>query len=40
MSFLDFFALVVLLVLIGAVVAIWVILAMLPGRIGLTRNYI
>jgi len=37
-AFLDFFALIVLLVLIAAVVAIWVILGMLPGRIARTHN--
>lgn len=39
MSFLDIFALIVLLVLIAAVVAIWVILGMLPGRIARTRHH-
>ena len=39
MAFLDFFALVVLLVLLGAVVAIWVILGMLPGRIARARKH-
>ena len=38
MPFLDIFALIVLLVLIAAVVAIWVILGMLPGRIARARN--
>ena len=37
-AFLDTFALIVLLVLIAAVVAIWVIFAMLPGRIARARN--
>ena len=39
MTFLDLFALIVLLVLIGAVIAIWVILGMLPGRIARARNH-
>ncbi len=39
MAFLDIFALIVLLVLIAAVVAIWVILGMLPGRIARARNH-
>ena len=39
MTFLDIFALIVLLVLVGAVVAIWVILGMLPGRIARARNH-
>ena len=39
MTFLDIFALIVLLVLIGAVIAIWVILGMLPGRIARARNH-
>jgi uncharacterized BrkB/YihY/UPF0761 family membrane protein len=38
-TFLDIFALIVLLVLIGAVVAIWVLLGMLPGRIARARNH-
>jgi len=38
-AFLDIFALIVLLVLIAAVVAIWVILGMLPGRIARQRNH-
>jgi len=38
MSFLDIFALIVLLLLIAAVVAIWVILGILPGRIARAQN--
>ena len=36
---LDIFALIVLLVLLAAVVAVWVILGMLPGRIARARNH-
>ena len=39
MSGLDVFAAFVLLVLIVAVIAIWVALAMLPGRIAKSRNH-
>lgn len=39
MSGLDIFALIVLLVLLGAVVFIWVILGMLPGKIARERNH-
>ena len=39
MTFLDIFALLVLLVLIAAVVGLWVILGMLPGRIARARNH-
>lgn len=36
---LDIFALIVLLVILAAVVATWVILGMLPGRIARERNH-
>ena len=36
---LDFFALIVLLVLLGALIAIWVMLGMLPGKIARERNH-
>lgn len=36
---LDIFALIVLLVLIAAAVAIWVILGMMPGKIARKRNH-
>ena len=36
---LDIFALIVLIVLLAAAVAIWVILGMLPGRIARARNH-
>ena len=36
---LEFFALIVLIVLVAAAVAIWVILGMLPGRIARQRNH-
>ena len=39
MDALDIFALVVLLVLVLAGVAAWVILALLPGRIARARNH-
>ena len=39
MTALDIFALIVLLVLIGAVIAIWLILGMMPGRIARQRNH-
>lgn len=39
MAFLDIFALIVLLVLVAAVIAIWVILGMLPGRIARSRHH-
>ena len=39
MTFLDIFALLVLLVLAAAVVGIWVILGMLPGNIARKRNH-
>lgn len=39
MTFLDIFALFVLSVLIAAAVAVWVILAMLPGRIARKRQH-
>lgn len=39
MSVLDIFAWVVLIVLIGTVIAIFVFLAMLPGRIAKQRNH-
>ena len=39
MSGLDIFALIVLLVLLLAAVAIWVVLAMLPGKIARKRNH-
>lgn len=39
MSGLDVFAAFVLLILIAAAIAIWVALAMLPGRIAKSRNH-
>ena len=39
MAFLDIFALIVLLVLVVAVVGIWVILGMLPGKIARKRKH-
>ena len=36
---LDIFALIVLVVLAGAIIAIWIILGMLPGRIARERNH-
>ena len=39
MSGLDIFAIIVLLILIVATVAIWIALAMLPGKIAAKRNH-
>jgi hypothetical protein len=39
MSGLDIFAIIVLIILLLAAVAIWVILAMLPGKIAKSRNH-
>ena len=39
MSFLDIFALIILLVLLLSILAIWVVLAILPGRIARQRNH-
>ena len=39
MSTLDIFAIIVLLVLLVAAIAIWVVLAMLPGKIAKGRNH-
>ena len=39
MSFLDLFALVILVVLVAAAVAVWVILGMMPGRIARQRKH-
>ena len=39
MTFLDVFALVVLVVLIAAVLGIWVVLGWLPGKIAASRNH-
>ena len=39
MSGLDIFAIIVLLILVFAVLAIWVVLAMLPGKIATKRNH-
>ena len=39
MSGLDIFAIFVLVILLLAAVAIWVVLAMLPGRIARSRNH-
>ncbi len=39
MTGLDVFALIVLIVLIAAVVGIWVILGMMPGKIAAKRNH-
>ncbi|MDH3671060.1 MAG: DUF3302 domain-containing protein, partial [Gammaproteobacteria bacterium] len=39
MSALDIFALIVLLALLGAAIAIWVILGMMPGKIARSRNH-
>ena len=36
---LDFFALIVLLVLVGAAVAAWVFLGMMPGKIARERRH-
>lgn len=36
---LDFFALIVLLVLLASIIAIWVIVGMLPGRIARSRSH-
>lgn len=36
---LNIFALIVLLVLIAAVVAVWVVLGMMPGKIARQRNH-
>ena len=39
MTGLDVFALIVLLVLVAAGIAVWVILGMLPGRIARSRHH-
>jgi len=39
MTFLDIFALLVLIVLAATVVGIWVILGMMPGKIARQRNH-
>ena len=39
MSGLDIFAIIVLAILLLAAVAIWVVLAMLPGKIAKSRNH-
>ena len=39
MSSLDIFAIIVLLILIVAAIAIWIVLAMLPGKIAAKRNH-
>jgi hypothetical protein len=39
MTFLDVFALIILIVLAATVVGIWVILGMLPGKIARQRNH-
>lgn len=39
MSGLDIFALIVLIILIAAAVAAWVLLAMMPGRIAKKRHH-
>ena len=39
MSGLDIFAIIVLLILIVAAIAIWIVLAMLPGKIAAKRNH-
>ena len=39
MTGLDIFALIVLTVLLATIIAIWVILGMLPGRIARSRNH-
>ena len=39
MTFLDFFALIILLVLLAFIVAVVVVLGMLPGRIARSRNH-
>ena len=36
---LDYFALLVLLVLIASVVGIWIVVGMMPGRIARARNH-
>jgi hypothetical protein len=38
-GFLDLFALIVLLILLAAAVAIWVMLGLMPGRIARARNH-
>ena len=39
MSFLDLFAVFILLVLFACAVGVWVVLGMLPGRIARARNH-
>ena len=39
MTFLDVFALVVLLILVAAALAVWFVLGMYPGRIARSRNH-
>lgn len=39
MTGLDIFAIVVLLVLLAAAIGVWVVLAMMPGRIARSRNH-
>ena len=39
MTALDIFALIVLIVLAAAVIAIWALLGMMPGRIARERNH-
>ncbi|MHA1164397.1 MAG: DUF3302 domain-containing protein, partial [Alphaproteobacteria bacterium] len=39
MSGLDIFAIIVLVILLLAAVAIWIVLAMLPGKIAKSRNH-
>lgn len=39
MSVLDIFALIILIVLLALIVAIWIVLGMLPGKIARSRNH-
>jgi hypothetical protein len=39
MSFIDLFALIILIVLVAAAIAVWVILGMMPGRIARQRQH-
>lgn len=39
MTGLDIFAIVVLLILLAAAIGVWVLLAMMPGRIARSRNH-
>jgi len=39
MTGLDLFSLIILIVLVGAIIAGWVLLGMMPGRIAQSRNH-